>query len=123
MNLEHLHLHVRDRAAAERFYLEWFGMRLNRRGERLTFLTDESGFDLALMDDASPQTMPPWFHFGFRPGTGAAVVALHDRMTKAGVPMVRRLYQDESMVSFRCRDPDGYAIEVYWEPRMVEQLP
>jgi hypothetical protein len=25
------------------------------------------------------------------------------------------LYQDGSLVSFRCADPDGYAIEVYWE--------
>ena len=25
------------------------------------------------------------------------------------------MYRDESLVSFRCADPDGYAIEIYWE--------
>jgi len=115
MNLEHLHIHVRDRNVAERFYVEWFGMRAMRRGECLTFLSDEGGFDLALMDDASPQPMPSWFHFGFRLASGSAVAGLHERMATAGVSMLRPLYQDDALVSFRCSDPDGYAIEVYWE--------
>jgi catechol 2,3-dioxygenase-like lactoylglutathione lyase family enzyme len=66
MNVEHLHLHVRDRALAEQFYTTWFDMRIARRGECLTFLTDGGGFDLALMEDATPTPMPAWFHFGFR---------------------------------------------------------
>jgi catechol-2,3-dioxygenase len=115
MNLVHLHLHVRDRVAAERFYVVWFGMRTKWREENLTFLTDEAGFDLALMDDASPEQMPPWFHFGFRLPSLATVVSLHDRMAKEGVPMARPLSQDDSWASFRCRDPEGYVIEVYWE--------
>lgn len=117
MNLKHLHLHVRDRAAAESFYAEWLGMRVARRGESLTFMSDDDGFDLALMDDAAPAAMPAWFHFGYRLPAAQAVADLHERMSRAGVAIRKPLYQDESLVSFRCADPDGYAIEAYWEAK------
>lgn len=115
MNLLHLHLHVRDRTASERFYEEWFGMRIARRGDQITFLTDDSGFDLALAADPSPSRMPAWFHFGFRLGSAAEVLDLHGRAGRAGLPIVKALYEDESFVSFRLADPDGYPIEAYWE--------
>ena len=115
MNLKHLHLHVRDRAQAEAFYSRWFGMAVARRLGSLTFLTDEDRFELALMDDAAPSPMPAWFHLGFRLGTAEETVALHGRMREHGVPIVKPIYQDETLVSCRCADPDGYAIEVYWE--------
>jgi catechol 2,3-dioxygenase-like lactoylglutathione lyase family enzyme len=115
MNLEHLHLHVRDRAAAERFYADWFGMRIARRGQHLTFMTDGGGFDLALGEEASPTPLPPWFHFGFRLDSAGAVTDLHARMERSGVRLVKSLYADETLVSYRCADPDGYAIEIYWE--------
>jgi catechol 2,3-dioxygenase-like lactoylglutathione lyase family enzyme len=115
MNLNHLHLHVRDRTAAEAFYERWFGLVVGRRGECLSFLHDDAGFDLALMDDAAPAPMPPWFHLGFRLGEAAAVRTLHDRMRDSGVAIVKPLYQDDTLASYRCADLDGYAIEVYWE--------
>ena len=115
MRLNHLHLHVRDRSAAESFYAKWLGMDVMRRGESLTFLADEDGFELALMDDREPIPMPSWFHFGYRLNSAREVVDLHDRMREAGVGIVKPMYRDESLVSFRCADPDGYAIEIYWE--------
>jgi catechol-2,3-dioxygenase len=115
MNLKHLHLHVLDREVAEKFYSTWMGMSVARRGECLTFMTDAAGFDLALMDDQAPSPMPPWFHFGFRVPSAQDVVGLHNRMREAGISIVKALYQDHSLVSFRCADPDRYAIEVYWE--------
>jgi catechol-2,3-dioxygenase len=115
MNLKHLHLHVRDRTASERFYETWLGLRVAQRGETTTFMNDGDGFDLALMDDESPAEMPPWFHFGTKLGTAADVVATHERMKQASVPIAKPLYRDEMLVSFRCTDPDGYAIEIYWE--------
>ena len=115
MNIEHLHLHVRDRAVAEQFYTTWFDLRIARKGEHLTFLTDEGGFDLALMADEAPSGMPAWFHFGFRLGSAGEVTELHDRMARAGVRIAKPLYADETLVSYRCADPDGHAIEVYWE--------
>jgi catechol 2,3-dioxygenase-like lactoylglutathione lyase family enzyme len=115
MNLNHLHLHVRDRVAAEAFYGRWFGLRVRRRGACLSFLHDDAGFDLALMDDTAPAPMPAWFHLGFRLGDADAVLTLHERMRANGVEFVKPLYQDETLVSYRCADLDGHAIEVYWE--------
>ncbi len=115
MALEHLHLHVRDRYVAERFYEAWFGLRMQRRGSEISFMTDERGFLLALMQDWSPAPMPPWFHFGFRQASASAVLLLHGQMGLSGVDIREPLYQDDSLVSFRCADPDGYLIEVFWE--------
>lgn len=115
VNLKHLHLHVRDRSAAEAFYCDWFGLTTARRGDRISFLSDGADFDLALMDDDAPDAMPSWFHFGFRLDSPLEVATLHGRMRDALVPIAKPLYEDESLASFRCADPDGYVIEVYWE--------
>jgi catechol-2,3-dioxygenase len=115
LRLNHLHLHVRDRRAAEAFYAKWLDMTVLRRGECLTFLSDEDGFDLALMDDREPSRMPPWFHFGCRLNSAREIVDIHNRMSDSGVVILKALYEDDALVSFRCADPDGYAIEIYWE--------
>ena len=117
MELKHLHLHVRDRAVAEQFYAQWFHLTVARRGESLTFMNDEANFELALMDDPVPDALPAWFHFGFRLTTAEAVASLHQKMNVGGVPIIKPLYQDESLISYRCVDPDGHAIEVYWEAK------
>ena len=106
---------MRDRRVAESFYTDWLGMKVTRRGDNLTFLSDEQGFDLALMHDSEPIRMPAWFHFGYRLGSARAVVALYQRMSTSGVAIAKPLYKDSELVSFRCADPDGYAIEIYWE--------
>jgi len=115
MSLRHLHLHVRDRALAVAFYASWFGMQTQRIGSQITFMTDDREFLLALMQDPSPTPMPTWFHFGFRLGSAAAVLALNERMAGSGIAIRKPVYQDESLVSYRCADSDGYVIEVYWE--------
>lgn len=115
MSIQHLHLHVRDRTLAEHFYASWFGMTVQRRASEITFMTDEREFLFALMDDAAPAPMPPWFHFGIRLQTAAAVLALHERMVGSGIGIRKPVCQDVSLVSYRCADPDGYVIEVYWE--------
>jgi len=90
-------------------------MSVARREERITFLTDEDGFELDLMEDDQPGSMPSWFHFGYRLPSPEAVVELHRRMSEFGVAIRRPLAQDHSAALFRCADPDGYAIEIYWE--------
>jgi hypothetical protein len=67
------------------------------------------------MEDATPTPMPAWFHFGFRLGSAGAVTGLHHQMARSGVRIAKALYEDQTLVSFRCADPDGYAIEIYWE--------
>jgi catechol-2,3-dioxygenase len=110
-----LHLHVRDRNSSETFYEKWLGLRVVRHGETLTFMEDDTGFSLALMDDLHPEKLPDWFHFGSRLDSPEAVQKMREAMTLASIPLARPLYRDETLASFRCSDPDGYAIEIYWE--------
>jgi catechol 2,3-dioxygenase-like lactoylglutathione lyase family enzyme len=115
MNIQHLHLHVRECVASEAFYERWLGLHLVRRGHEITFMEDDAGFSLALMQDADPVALPDWFHFGSRLDSPQALERMHAAMTAASISIVRPLYRDETLASFRCRDPDGYAIEIYWE--------
>jgi catechol-2,3-dioxygenase len=115
VSLQHLHLHVADRARAETFYISWFGMNVQRRGSEITFMNDERDFLLALMHDPAAASLPPWFHFGFKLPSATAVLELNVRMAASGVVIRKPVYQDESLVSYRCADPDGHVIEVYWE--------
>ena len=115
MKLTHLHLHTRNRSTAEAFYADWLGLSVDRKGECLTFMTDGQGFDLALMDDPDPTPTPAWFHFGTKVGSAELVRETYQRMAGAGLKIRKPLYEDESLSSFRVEDPDGYAIEIYWE--------
>jgi catechol 2,3-dioxygenase-like lactoylglutathione lyase family enzyme len=117
MDLNHLHLHVRDVDRARRFYESYFELREKVRYGGLLFVGSDEGFDLALSPDADPQPMPPWFHFGFRLASAEAVDDLHRRMALAGEAIFEPLTTDGDLCYFRCRDPDGYAIEVYYEPQ------
>jgi catechol-2,3-dioxygenase len=115
VNIQHLHIHVRDRAVSEAFYAKWLSLRVAIRGSSLTFMTDTHGFDLALMADVQPAALPEWFHFGCRMPSALAVTELHAAMLRDGVPIAKDLYEDEELVSFKAKDPDGYSIEFYWE--------
>jgi catechol-2,3-dioxygenase len=115
MPLQHLHLHVRSRPVAEKFYADWFGLSTKRRGSEITFMNDDKRFLLALAEDASAAPLPAWFHFGFEFDAREAVLDLYNRFRQANVPIRKEIYQDEGFASFRCSDPDGYVIEVYWD--------
>ena len=115
MDLNHLHLHVRDLEASRRFYERWFSFAERVRHEEILFLRNAEGFDLALVPDAEAHEFPRWFHFGFRLEDASAVRGLRARMKGAGLPGVGDLHAEAELVSFRCADPDGHRIEVYWE--------
>jgi catechol 2,3-dioxygenase-like lactoylglutathione lyase family enzyme len=115
LDLNHLHLHVRDVEASRAFYERYFGFAPHVKHGEILFLRNERGFDLALAPDPSPSVFPDWFHFGFRLDTPAAVRSLHERMRAEKVAIVKPLYEDDELASFRCADPDGHGIEVYWE--------
>ncbi len=36
-------------------------------------------------------------------------------LVRERVRLATPLYEDATFMSFRCADPDGYAVEVYWE--------
>jgi catechol 2,3-dioxygenase-like lactoylglutathione lyase family enzyme len=113
MDLNHLHLHVRNMNRARSFYESYFGFREHMRVGDILFLRNADGFDLTLRPDRAPGSFPDWFHFGFRLGTENAVRKLHSRMTSGGVE-VEEIEEYDGYVTFGCEDADGYAIEVYW---------
>ena len=114
MDLNHLHLHVRNLDRAQRFYESYLRFRERVRHGDILFLRNTSGFDLALAPNPTLFSFPEWFHFGFRLGSARAVRKLHSRMNSEGVK-VHDIEEHSDYVTFRCMDSDGYAIEVYWE--------
>ena len=55
----------------------------------------------------------------FKAAQPADVHALMERMEADGVTIVER--NDEGgNLAFKCLDPDGHRIEVYWEPLRVQ---
>jgi catechol 2,3-dioxygenase-like lactoylglutathione lyase family enzyme len=113
MDLNHLHLHVRNVNRSEHFYESYFGFRQNMRQGNITFLRNASGFDLALVPDRKPSSLPEWFHFGFRLASPGAVRKLHGRMISEGV-RADEVEDYENYVTFQCMDPDGFRVEIYW---------
>ena len=116
MDITHLHLNTRDRVRAEAFYRTWFGLTVKKHGETLSFMKGERDFLLALMDDPAPEPAPSWFHFGMRMESPDAVRAKHEALAAGGVPITRPMKNEPAITSFRCADPDGYWIEIYWLP-------
>ena len=116
MNLNHLHLHVASVPRAADFYRRWFGMReLVWHGD-MVFMRDPAGMDLALAPAEQVEPMPPWFHFGFRLEGRDAVGALCARMAAEGVTIATPVTTHGELTFFRCADPDGYELEIYYEP-------
>lgn len=96
MQLNHLNIDVRDIERSRRFYEAYFG------------------FDLALHPVGGEEQEWAGFHFGFRLAEKRAVADLLRQMEGEGVTVVEREDED-GFLSFKCLDPDGYRIEVYWE--------
>jgi len=113
MDLNHLHLHVGNLDHAKRFYESYFGFREHMRHADILFLRNTSGFELALRPVRKPSSFPEWFHFGFCLASEGAVRKLHKRLSAGGV-RVCDVEDYENYVTFRCKDPDGYNIEIYW---------
>jgi catechol 2,3-dioxygenase-like lactoylglutathione lyase family enzyme len=113
--LNHLHLHVRSVERAKTFYESYFGLREHVWHDGILFMRDDCGMDLALAPSDQPEVMPPWFHFGFRLDTPEAVRALHASLPRDAI--AQPLTEEPDFAVFRCKDPDGHLIEVYWEPQ------
>jgi catechol 2,3-dioxygenase-like lactoylglutathione lyase family enzyme len=117
MRLAHLGLLVRDEQRSRRFYERWFGFDAGpswRADDGTPFVRDADGFDLAL-HTGEPGALPAFLHFGFRLPDADAVRDLLGRLSDAGVVVVER-HDEPAYVSLKCLDPDGYAVEAYWEP-------
>lgn len=120
MDLDHLNLRVRDATACRDFYQDHFGFRPAFETDGGYFVQNDDGFLLALIpaEAGRHQPLPEGFHIGFRVEDADAVHALHGRLTSAGVRAgdVEDFRPDDDYVTFRCWDPDGTEVEIFWEP-------
>jgi catechol 2,3-dioxygenase-like lactoylglutathione lyase family enzyme len=120
MHFNHLGLPVRDEQRSQQFYSAYFGFdpaTARRYPDGTVIIRNQDGFDLALHSVEHIEPVPAFFHAGFRAEVPADVRTLLDRMEADGVPIVER--DDEAgYTAFKCLDPDGHRIEVYWEPSL-----
>lgn len=117
MRFAHLNLTVADIERSLGFYGRWFGFDRDpqRCDDETVMVRDADGFDLALRAGAAPSPPAPTVHVGFRCADPSEVRVLRRALVAAGVPLVAS-EEEPTYVGLKCLDPDGYEIEVYWEP-------
>ncbi len=118
MHLSHLGLPVRDEWRSQRFYSVYFGFdpaSAQEYEDGTVIIRNADGFDLALHPVGRVEPSPAFLHAGFKAAKPAEVRALMERMEADGVTIVER-NDEAACVAFKCLDPDGHRIEVYWEP-------
>lgn len=118
--LNHLHLGVRDLDASQAFYEAHFGFELafvggdGTRGDR--FLRNERGDLLVLEYDNEPKSLPHWFHIGFEVATRDAIKSVGSYFEGVAIPPLEDPLLLERYASVTIQDPDGYHIQIYWDP-------
>jgi catechol 2,3-dioxygenase-like lactoylglutathione lyase family enzyme len=118
MQLNHLGLPVRDERRSQRFYSAYFGFdpaTVVEYEDDTFIIRNTDGFDLALHRVGHVEPSPVFLHAGFKAGKPAEVRTLMERMEADSVTIVERS-DEAAYVAFKCLDPDGHKIEVYWEP-------
>ena len=116
--MDHLALAVRDQESSRRFYETYLGFDASPAQEYddgVLMLYNADGFSLALGPTEEPVVVPRFFHFGLGVGTPAEVRAFRDRLAADTVEIVEE-WDEPAYVSVKFRDPDGYVVEVSWEP-------
>ena len=119
MHLRHLGLPVRDYERSLRFYATYFEFdpaTAQSYPDGTVIVRNAERFDLALHPTTeAAAASSTFFHFGFAMADAEAVHTLRTRLERDDVPVVERDDEPE-LVSFKCLDPDGWRVEVYWEP-------
>jgi catechol 2,3-dioxygenase-like lactoylglutathione lyase family enzyme len=117
MDLNHLNLRVRDAEACRDFYQEHFEFHPAFEADGGYFVKNTDGFTLALIPVEVHQSLPDGFHIGFGAADADDVFARQGTLARAGVPVgeVADHRPEEDYVTFRCWDPDGTEVEVFWE--------
>jgi catechol 2,3-dioxygenase-like lactoylglutathione lyase family enzyme len=118
VHLRHLGLPVRDCERSLRFYATYFEFdpaTAQSYPDGTVIVRNADRFDLALHPATEAAASSSFLHFGFAMADAEAVRALRTRLERDGVPVVERDDEPE-LVSFKCLDPDGWRVEVYWEP-------
>ena len=116
--MDHLAIPVRDQERSRRFYETYFGFGARpprRYDDDVLMLYDAKGFALALGPAREDVQSPSWMHFGFGLSDREAVRVMRDRLEADGIELVEEC-DEPGYASVKCRDPDGYIVEAFWEP-------
>lgn len=117
MDLNHLHIASTDVDSSVKFYRDYFDFHKSQKLESGSyFIYNRDGFMIAVAKKTEPFQMPDWFHFGFRLPQIVDVEALYNRMKADGCSIEEDLTKYDDFVFFRCKDPAGLVLEVYWSP-------
>ena len=112
--ISHLALRVSNLDKSRRFYTEVFGMRTAFREPGEAFLW--CGKDLlALHESGQAKIIPDTFHFGFKVRSRREVEAWRYWLVKNGIT-IEKEHDVEEYKGVKVKDPDGYEIEVFYEP-------
>jgi catechol 2,3-dioxygenase-like lactoylglutathione lyase family enzyme len=115
--VNHLALAVSDQSRSRRFYETYLGFVAEPapREDGVLLLHDDAGFSLALGEIDGPVALPPFLHFGAGLRAPEDVRAFRDRVAADGLEIVD-WWDEPDYVSVKFRDPDGYVVEISWEP-------
>lgn len=116
MTLNHIQLNTTDVEAQARFYQTHFAFTKKVPHGEGVFLWNDKGFMMAINPLPEKPVFPSWFHVGFHLPSAADVAAKFKQLEEAGVKLITPLKEFDDFVFFRCHDPAGYEIEVFWEP-------
>ena len=117
MHLRHLGLTVRDQQRSIRFYARYFHFvpgTAQWYPDGTVIVRNPDRFDLALHPTTDVRAAEGFLHFGFAMDDPDAVRVLLRRMVHDGVTVIE-VGDEPGLVSFKCLDPDGWHVEVYWE--------
>jgi catechol 2,3-dioxygenase-like lactoylglutathione lyase family enzyme len=116
--VNHLALALADQERSRHFYETHFGFDArppDRYPDGTLMLHNSKGFDLALGLVNEPIRLPVFFHFGIGVSSPEEVRAFRERLVAGGVVIIEE-WDEPDYISVKCRDPDGYVVEVSWEP-------
>lgn len=115
--MDHLALAVSDQDSSRRFYETYLGFEAEPepREDGVLLLHDAGGFSLALGEIEEPIALPPFLHFGKGLASAEDVRVFRERVEADGLEIVD-WWDEPDYVSVKFRDPDGYVVEVAWEP-------
>ena len=118
MLITHLGLTVRDPDRSRRFYLDVLGLEGAAYAEPWGFRVDlRDGFMLALIrGEPAGAELVRTVHFGAALGSAGAAREVRDRLRERGVSEIE--WEDtDDYVGVKVGDPDGYVVELSYEPR------
>jgi catechol 2,3-dioxygenase-like lactoylglutathione lyase family enzyme len=116
--VNHLGLAVTDQERSQAFYERYLGFGAapaRRYPDGTLMLYAPDGFALALGRAEEPPALPAFLHFGRSLASAEEVRRFRARAEAGGLDVVEA-WDEPAYASVKVRDPDGYVVELFWEP-------